>query len=170
MHISLEQFKKIFFIVLVAVGACFFWADSTYALSINAHVPEKYAEIEAGERIYFEIEIKYPENPSRKDLRLEYEIKKEGKVIAQAKFLKAIETQASFVDYIVIPESTETGLYIINTKISDYEELSEEVSTTFSVKGKNNQLQIYFFIIIGLIVIFGIIISWEIRKIIKSKK
>ncbi|MCH7850130.1 MAG: hypothetical protein IH845_00620, partial [Nanoarchaeota archaeon] len=38
---------------------------SVSALSIVVHVPEKYVDVQAGERFYFEIEIKYPENPSR---------------------------------------------------------------------------------------------------------
>jgi len=34
------------------------------ALSISVHVPEKYTDVEAGERFYFEIDVKYPENPN----------------------------------------------------------------------------------------------------------
>jgi len=62
------------------------------ALSISVHVPEKYTDVEAGERFYFEIDIKYPENTSRKDLRLNYVILRDGAIIAQAKFLKAPHT------------------------------------------------------------------------------
>jgi len=118
-------------------------------------VPEKYTDIVAGERLYFELEIKYPENPSRKDLRLNYEIKKDGEIIAQAKFLKAIETQASFMDYIVIPENSEEGLYSIDVKIQDYESLSEEVSTGFIVLAKLNQMRIYFYILLGVTILMS---------------
>ena len=128
------------------------------ALSIVVHVPEKYTDVKAGERFYFEIEIKYPENPSRKDLRLNYEISKDDEVIAQSKVLKAIETQASFIDFIVIPESAETGLYIIKVDVSDYEALSEEVSASFNVTSRGGQLKTYFFILLGTTILVGILV------------
>lgn len=136
---------------------------SVFALNINVHVPEKYTDVEAGERLYFEVEIKYPENPKRKDLRLEYEIKEDGKIIANAKFLKAVETQASFMDYIVIPESAEKGLHIINVAISDYENLKEEVSASFQITGsKKDQLKNYFLILLGVILIVVLLVVIEI--------
>ena len=142
--------------ILLLLVANFLGAVPVYALSIMVHVPEKYTDVEAGERFYFEIEIKYPENPSRKDLRLEYEIKKDDETIAQSKLLKAVETQASFMDFIVIPESAETGLYVINVKVSDYERLSEEVSASFHVVGeKGAQLRKYFLILLGVIILVG---------------
>jgi len=130
-----------------------------YALSIMVHVPEKYTNVEAGERFYFEVEIKYPENPARKDLRLNYEILKDGEPVAQSKFLKAIETQASFMDYIVIPEDRGSGMYIINIAIEDYEDLHEEVSASFHVVGsKGEQFKKYFFILLGVIFFVGILV------------
>lgn len=141
---------------------------SVSALSLVVHVPEKYTDVIAGERFYFEIEVKYPENPSRKDLRLEYEILTEdGDLISQAKVLKAIETQASFIDFIVIPESAKSGLYFINVNVKDYESLSEEVSSSFHVRGVgSDQILIYLIIILVVIVLVGIliIISIVVRK------
>lgn len=135
-------------------------------LSIDLNVPEKYTEVNAGERFYFEISIKYPENPQRKDLRIEYFITdSEGGLISQSKALKAVETQASFIDFIVIPETAKTGFYIITAKIKDYEKLSEEVSASFNVKGKGiDQIKIYFLIIIMSIFLVGFIVVLNIRK------
>ena len=147
----------------------FFPAGKAFALSAQVHIPEKYTDVLAGERLYFELEIKYPENRTRKDLRLEYEILEKGEVIAASKFLKAVETQASFMDYVVIPESAEQGLHEIKVKISDYENLSAEISASFKVTRKDNEIKIYFFIIIGLIVVFGGLISWEIGRLKKLK-
>lgn len=129
---------------------------SVDALSIVVHVPEKYTDVEAGERFYFDIEIKYPENPSRTDLRLFYEILKDGELIAQAKVLKAIETQASFIDFIVLPENAEKGLHILNVTIEDYSDLKQEVSASFHViRSKGGEIRIYFFILLGVIILFG---------------
>ena len=138
---------------------------SVSALSITAHVPEKYTDVVAGERLYFEIELKYPENPSRKDLKLNYEILKDNEVIAQAKVLKAIETQASFMDFIVIPESAEKGMHVIKIKISDYETLSEEVEASFYVTSEGGeQIKIYFFILLGVIILVGVLVVVSIFK------
>ncbi len=138
---------------------CFFYVAPAYALSIVVNVPEKYTAVEAGERFYFELEIKYPENPSRKDLRLNYEILKDNEIIAQSKVLKAIETQASFMDFIVIPESAEKVLHVIKVTISDYESLSEEVEASFNVMAdSSNQIQMYFFILLGAISFVGLLV------------
>ena len=142
---------------------------SVSALSIVTHVLEKYTDVVAGERFYFEIEIKYPENPSRKDLKLNYEILKDNEVIAQAKVLKAIETQASFMDFIVIPESAEKGMHIIKVKISDYEGLDEEVEASFQVvSNSSDQIKFYFFILLGVIILVGILVVvsvvWKRKK------
>ena len=151
--------KKLFFILLGVLLLNVISATPVSALSVVVHVPEKYTDVHAGERFYFEIDIKYPENPSRKDLRLQYEIKKDGKVVAQSKVLKAIETQASFMDFIIIPESADSGLHIINVKVADYEELDEEVSASFQVTGANtDQLRTYFFILLGVVVLVGILV------------
>jgi len=148
-------FKIIKIFVAIFLSWFFLGAAGVSALSVVVNVPEKYAAIKAGERIYFEVAIKYPENPRRKDLRLIYEITKDDEVVNQAKFLKAIETQASFMDYIVIPENSEEGLYSIDVKIQDYESLSEEVSTGFIVLAKLNQMRIYFYILLGVTILMS---------------
>ena len=148
------------FIPLLLILSLFYFLSltSVSALSIVVHVPEKYTDVQAGERFYFEIEVKYPENPSRKDLRLNYEILKDNEIIAQSKVLKAIETQASFIDFIVIPESAEKGLHIIKVKITDYEGLSEEVSASFQVVSAGGKIKTYFFILLGATILVGILV------------
>lgn len=150
----------VFFLVLSASRI-----SVIHALDVTVRIPEKYTNIVAGERIYFEIDLKYPENRTRKDLRMEYEITNQGETVAQAKVLKAIETQSAFTDFLVIPESAENGLYKLNIKILDYENLNEESFTTFSVTEKGNELRIYFVILLSAISIFGLVVIWEIKKI-----
>ncbi len=155
---------KLAYISIFLLVFNFISLTSVSALSIIVHVPEKYTDVNAGERFYFEIEVKYPENPSRKDLRLNYEIVDENNnLIAQSKVLKAIETQASFIDFIVIPESAKTGLHIIKVDVSDYEVLSEEVSASFQVVSKGSgQLKTYFFILLGATILVGILVVFSI--------
>ncbi|MBT4376877.1 hypothetical protein HOD29_05890 [archaeon] len=132
---------------------------SVSALSVAVHVPEKYADVLAGERFYFEVDVKYPENQDRKDLRLEYEIlNEEGDLVAQSKVLKAIETQASFIDFIVIPENADSGLYLIKVIIRDYDLLSEEVEASFHVIGGDEKIRLYFLILLGVIIFVGALV------------
>lgn len=142
-----------------------------YAISIMVHVPEKYTDVEAGERFYFELEIKYPENPKRKDLRLNYNITdQDNNPIAKAKYLKAIETQASFMDYIVIPESAKRGLYDIGIEISDYDDLRTDVSASFNVTPSvSEQAKIYFFILLGLILFIGVFVVMNMFALLRRK-
>lgn len=133
------------------------------ALSVSTQIPEKYAEIQAGERIYFEIDIKYPENPIRKDLRLNYEVTKDQEIMAQSQVLKAVETQASFLDSIVIPENSKTGLYNLKVKISDDQGLNEEVSSSFQVIGsKDQEFKTYFLILAGVLSLVTILVIMNI--------
>lgn len=167
-------YKIIFFSLSIfsLVISGFFWRSiPAKALSAGVHVPEKYTEVLAGERFYFEMEIKYPENPSRKDLRLEYDITKNGEIIAQSKFIKAVETQASFMDYIVIPESAEKGLYSIEVKVTDYDgNVNADTSASFNVTAKGSEIKYYFFILLGVIVIFGVFVAIEIRRLVPGKR
>lgn len=163
----IKRIKIIFIVSFLAV--CLFNLTPARALSLSVHVPEKYTDVQSGERFYFEVEIRYPENPKRKDLKFIYEIKDGNKIIAQAKSLKAIETQASFMDFIVIPESAKKGLHTINVKIQDYESLSEEISTSFMIRSKWDTAQLYFFVLLGIILFMGILIL-DISIIVRKKR
>ena len=153
----MQKSKSLFLMSLLVLS--FLSLASVSALSVTVHVPEKYTEVESGERLQFEVEIKYPENSERKDLRINYEVKKDGELITQSQVLKAIETQMSFIDSVVIPESSETGLYSITVIVSDYDDLYEEVSESFQVVDKKDS-HLYLWIAIGslfLLIIFILI-------------
>jgi hypothetical protein len=156
----------VFSLLLVLFGAGqYIFAPSASALSVSVGIPEKYTEVAAGERLYFDIEIKYPENPARKDLRLEYTLKRGDVVVSQAKVLKAVETQSSFLDYIVVPDDAKSGGYTIEVQILDYDSLDANVSATFRVSKQADRVLIYFGIILGVIVLFGVIIIFEIARL-----
>ena len=152
---------KLFTLLLFAL----FSINCVSAIDIDVYIPEKYMETSAGERFYFEIEIKYPENPTRKDIGLTYEIlDEEGNLIAQSKILKAIESQASFIDFIVIPESTDEGTYTIEVQIKDYELIQEDASASFHIKSTKDHVQMYFFILLGTVILVGLLVAFNILK------
>ena len=146
----------LFFLVVVTLPGL------ASAMTVTVGVPEKYSEIKAGEKVYFETEVKWPENSGRKDLRIEYSVKnKAGDEVAYLKVLKAIETQASFMDAVSIPESVPPGMYKISAKISDYKNLNQEVEASFNVAKSGNNTQTYLFIIIGLLSVVAIFVISE---------
>jgi len=53
---NIRNFLIIFLFLVVVIGP-----GHVSAMTINVGVPEKYSEIRAGEKVYFETEVKWPE-------------------------------------------------------------------------------------------------------------
>ena len=162
--------------VLGLIVAVFIISKSVLALNLAIHIPEKYLEVTAGERLTFELEMKYPENIGRKDLRLTYQIKKGDEIISENKVLKAVETQSSFMDYITIPESVEVGTYTIANKVQDYQNLNEEVSANFRVvKGKDDLMKYIYILgvsvgIVDALVIIEFLVIFKMKRKAENEK
>ena len=147
-------------------------AMPSFALAISAtiNIPKEYSQIKAGGDVYFETDIKWPENNGRKDLRIEYSVlDKDGNEVAYAKVLKAVETQASFMDFISIPESVQAGMYKINAKLSDYQNLNQEITTSFYVVDNLDPIIKYAIIFFGIIGLIGFVVVVELFLLIKKK-
>jgi len=157
---NLKVTSKLYLIMLGIIVFSFINIISVSALSITVNVPEKYNEVNAGERFYFEISVKYPENPTRIDLRLTYEvIDKNGEVIASAKALKAVEIQASFIDFIVLPDDMDLGKHDISISVRDYGDLDEKVGASFNVtKNRVETLFTIVYVLIGAVLLLAVLI------------
>ncbi len=148
----------------------FFFPRSVLALNVGVNVPEKYTNVGAGERFYFELDVKYPENPSRKDLRLTYQILEGETVLSESQVLKAVEAQASFIDFVVIPDNARSGIHTIKVTVSDYGQLRGEVSATFYVVAKPaDQIRLYFFLLLGAIGLVGFLVVVNIILVKRQK-
>jgi subtilase family serine protease len=138
-------------LLVTSVSVC---VNTALAMNATVHIPERYTDVVAGERLYFELSIKYPENDIRKDLRIFYSVTDaSGNKILQSKVLRAIETQASFMDFVVIPESLTDGLYTLNVDIKDYDNLSANVATTFNVERRLDMLFVLSVSVISILLI-----------------
>jgi len=166
-----SSLAKITFSLFLAFGCISFLLPfPAQAISISARISDQSTEVSGGDRLYFEVEIKYPENPQRKDLRLEYQIIKpdpagtpgNGEIIASEKVLRAVETQISFLDYIVVPKSTQSGTYNLQVIVTDYSDLHKEVSATFKVTKGQDQIVTYFFILIGAMLLVAVLVIIQI--------
>jgi len=89
---------------------------------------------------------------------LNYEISKDEEILSKSKVLKTVETQASFIDFIVIPQAAKSGSYQIKARISDNGDLDEEVEASFQIVHRAGQLRSYFFILLGVLVLVGILV------------
>jgi len=165
-----REMKRVISLV-VMLSILILFVNLASAMTVTINVPEKYSEVSAGEKVYFETEVKWPENTGRKDLRIEYSIKDNaGQEIAYLKVLKAIETQASFMDYISIPESTKAGTYRIFLTISDYKELNQEVAASFKISNNSKNLfNLYLPIILAVVGLIAIVVIIELFILIRKK-
>ena len=162
--------KKMIIVLLSMLFALLLVSNLVSAMTVTINIPEKYSEVSAGEKVYFVTEVKWPENTGRKDLRLEYSIKDStGQEVAYLKVLKAIETQASFMDSISVLESTDAGTYKIFLTVTDYKELNQEVAASFKITRKslfNN----YLIIFLGIIGLIALVIVIELFILIEKKR
>jgi hypothetical protein len=158
---------KILFIILIILSI----PKTSRALNAAVYIPDKYMDVQSGDQLYFQLDVKYPENPTRIDLRLDYTITDEsGKTIAEAQALKAVETQSSFMDYLAIPENTPSGLHKVNISIRDYGKLNENAGTSFQVSNKKmDRSTIYFIISMGAIFLLAILVIVDMLRKRKSQ-
>jgi len=137
------------------------------ALEVSISIPDKYQKVQAGERLFFEVQLKNIENAGRHDISLDYIVKKNDVIITSRRELKAVETQASLLASIKIPEETTSGIYDIEIKIND-----EFVSqSSFFVKSSElAEVKIYLLLLTIAIIIIGILIFWELHKLNKRRR
>jgi hypothetical protein len=166
------KMKRVLIVSLIMMFVLILFINLASAMTVTINIPEKYSEVRAGEAVYFETEVKWPENTERKDLKIEYSIKNQnGDEVAYLKVLKAIETQASFMDSISIPESTKAGTYKIVLTISDYKDLNQEVVASFKITGQSgNFMNIAFIILLGAVILIAIIVAIELFILINKKR
>jgi len=166
-----QKMKRGINVLLIGLFVLVLSVNMALAMTATINIPEKYSQVSAGEKVYFETEVKWPENTGRKDLRIEYSIKdNSGQEVAYLKVLKAIETQASFMDSISIPESTKAGTYKIFLTIKDYKDLNQEIAVSFKIVGKSGNLfNFYLPIILGIVGLIAIVVVIELFILIRKK-
>ncbi len=158
-----NRYISTFFIVCVFSISAVIAPTAAHAFSVDAIISDQSTQVSGGDRLYFEVDIKYPENTTRQDLRLEYQIKENGKVIETEKVLRAVETQASFLDYLVVPKDIKGGIHELNVIVKDYKgNLNKSVSATFDVTQGIDEITKYFFIILAVILFVTLLVIVQI--------
>ncbi|OGG62182.1 hypothetical protein A3C87_01160 [Candidatus Kaiserbacteria bacterium RIFCSPHIGHO2_02_FULL_49_34] len=168
---DLAPLKRVTAKAVVALLLFFVSAPSVSAFSLTTRIGDQSTELKAGDRLYFDVEIKWPENDRRQDLRVEYQILSEGTVIASEKVLRAVETQASFLDYIVVPQNATEGMKMLSVILETYDQsLKENISATFYVAAAENKMLIYFIILAAAIALVIMLVIVQIAMIMRTQR
>jgi len=133
---------------------------------LSVVVPEKYQRVQAGEMLKFEVELKSIQIAGRQDIQLDYYIKKNEIIVTHRRELKAVETQASFLSSIKVPEETLSGVYNIEVKIN---EEKNSIATFYVTSSDIGQIKIYLLILITTIFVIGGLIVWELHRFTKKR-
>ncbi len=153
--------RRILFFVFIAI---LLTSQFISAFELSVTIPDKYQKVQAGEMLQFQIAIKNIEKAGRHDIRLDYQLKKGSIILNSRRELKAVETQASFLSSIKVPEETPSGVYTIEVIINE----KQEVSTNFNVKSSEMaQIKMYILILTVIIIIVGGLILLEIHHLVK---
>ena len=158
-------------LVTIAIASLLLVSAVSATMSAIVSIPDRFSTLEPGDTLYFETEIKWPTNEIRQDLIIEYRINtRDGEEVAYLKVLKAIETQASFMDTIVLPENLDGGTYVLSASIQDYEEFSRGIAVSFTVTPPEKSIPIeqYLLIILVAVGFIGIVVSIELYLIIRE--
>ncbi len=132
----------LYFIVFSFLLYIVFAQDS---FNLEVEIPETYEEVLAGENIWFTTKLLNLGNKDRMDVTLKYEILDINKQLKSSKSeTVAVETQASFVGSLKVPESLEKGLYFLRVILVtvDSEQDVSEAETSFNVIKEETKHQI----------------------------
>nr|MCK4929767.1 hypothetical protein [Nanoarchaeota archaeon] len=179
--------KKIMCFLLIILCSNIILAQETFNIEIE--LPETYKEIPAGEELWFTIKVINLANQDRMDITLKYDILNLNKYAVTSKSeTVAVETQASFVGNIEIPDNLGNGLYSLRVTLvpvaSSFKESQAETSFKIVTKAEKKQLKKSVYILIagllGLISLIYLIhksqplfkklkMSSKVKRIIKKK-
>lgn len=137
------------------------------ALDVSITIPDKYQTVTAGDTLNFQIQIENIAEAGRKDISLEYYIKKGDIIINYKKEIKAVETQASFLSTIQVPEETLPGVYDLVVNINS----NKTATSMFRVKSSEiGQIRNYLILLTAAVFIVGILITWELHKLRRTEE
>ncbi len=172
--------KNICILFIILILSCnFAIADKTF--DIEVEVPKTYEIVKPGETVWFTTKLINLANDKRSDVTLTYNIiDKDNNIIASKSETVAVETQASFVSNIKLPENVEQGTFMIR---ATSDPLDSKFGTSHSeinfdvLYGAEKQFNLYnelkkdfFYGLTALIIIFFGFMIFKKTKIYLDKK
>ncbi len=162
---AMRRALKIIGSVLCALCVCSSITTPVHAASVVVSIPESDSIVKAGERVYFQIDFLYPDNQGRHDFTIAYNLAEGEAIIASAQVIKAVETQASFSDYMVVPANAGSGLHTIRISITDDHgaSIASGAADSFQVQSNYDWATIEFFILLAAILLVGGIVVIDVH-------
>jgi len=141
--------------------------NSQNNFNLEVKIAENYKSITTGENIWFTTKIMNLGGTERMDITLKYSILDEkSNIIAEKSETMAIETQASFVGNLKVPDNAEKGDYNLNVELFVNNNKEAESYDSFKINKKNNKNLYY--LIAGIMTL--LFLALLIYLCIKSKK
>ena len=156
--------NKLFIISLILLAIFLSSSIIVYAVqpfNVEIELPDSYKNVNPGSDVWFTIKLLNLANTQRMDVTLNYDIlNSDGKSVIHNSKTVALETQASFVADLKLPDNAPPGNYNINVVVSST--LGESsAKTALKVSTSKNDLRAYYVGagIVGLILLVFLIIK-----------
>ena len=152
------------------------YVDSQANISLSVDISPKYSIVSAGDDVIMQINLMQSGGQSRKDVIVAVSLfDSSNQGILKSTETVALETRASLVSELSIPENTKSGIYNVKVEIFDVNEkdLFAKTSKEITVKNKITAKDIYFvgsLLIIIAFIIFIIILYKHNRDLQRSHK
>jgi len=161
------------FLLISLINIGYVASQENVVLSIS--IEPEYSIVSVGDKVIMQINLIQLGDQKRRDVIVSLSlIDNENKTIYESTQTIALETRASLVSQLRIPENTDNGIYEVNAKILDMTEknllgkASKEIVVEKSVVTRIDVYSVGFYLtLIGLFVL--VIILYEKNKMLSSK-
>jgi hypothetical protein len=138
--------------------------------NLEVQIAQTHKNIQAGEELWFTTKILNLAGTQRMDISLKYEILNSGgEIISSKTETVAIETQASFVGNLKVPENAMPGSYSLQVILianSQEEASGKDSFTVIEDSEKTSKITIAIIILAGMvIIILAVYLSVKLKKI-----
>jgi hypothetical protein len=147
-----------FSVYIIHVGSITGRVVDSVTVNMQVTIPPSYLSLPPGHKLLFTTKILNFENLGRRDINLKYivlnSLKKE---VSSRTETVAIETQASFVGEITLPEDLPDGAYVLQVTLVENASNQMITSASFSVEAKKPETKKY---ALAAEIIGGFLILW----------
>jgi len=159
--------KTLFIELSILIFLCIFLVGAQEPFNLEVEIAQTHKTINPGEHVWFTTKIMNLGRQERTDITLEYEVlNKDKELVAKKTETVAIETQASFVSNLKIPEKSSQGPHTLEVSLKVNENEEAKGSSSFNVVWEKQEYVRY--VVIGLIIVAVLVILMIL--VIKSKK
>ncbi|HYD02660.1 MAG TPA: hypothetical protein VEC16_00015 [Alphaproteobacteria bacterium] len=146
--------NSVFIIIAIIILSLPVSVYSANPFNVEIELSDNYRNVNPGSEVWFTMFLLNLDNTQRLDVTLNYEVinSSNNKSIVHASKTVAVETQASFVASLNIPEDTPPGDYLLVVSVSS--SLGESsAKTSLKVFVPENDLKIYYYAAGGVVLL-----------------